>query len=483
MLYWDSFIAENLDTLNTISADTTVPMILGFVRKKNSNIYNSAALCSHGEIAAFYDKILLPMYDVFDEARYFTAGTNPGIFEIEINGKISKIGIQICEDLWDEEYTCKVSDELKNAGAEMIINISASPYREGKPAMRRDLIFKKVNETELPFVYCNMVGAQDELIFDGSSLAMNAVGEIIAGGKAFSEDLILVDTDNSDPIQMQSMQREEEMYSALVLGVKDYFSKTNHSEAVIGLSGGIDSSLVACIAADALGAENVHGVAMPSKFSSGHSKEDAEALAHNLGIDFRSLPINTLVDSYEDSLKPVFEGQEPNVAEENIQARARGNILMALSNKFGWLCLSTGNKTELALGYCTLYGDMSGGLSVISDLSKSDVYAVSNWINSNGEHIPERSISKTPSAELAPGQEDPFDYEIVSPLVDAIVEDRRSPTSLITDGADANLVHNLAKRIRMNEYKRRQAATGLRVTRKAFGMGRRIPIVNHFKGD
>ncbi|MBT3217158.1 MAG: NAD+ synthase [Candidatus Marinimicrobia bacterium] len=483
LLYWDSFIEKNLETLNSIVLKTTVPMIIGYVRRENGNLYNSAALCSNGEIVDSYDKILLPTYDVFDEDRYFTAGTKPGIFQITLKEKLIKIGIQICEDLWDEDYTCKVSSELKNSDAEMIINISASPYREGKSANRRNLISKKVNETELPFVYCNMVGAQDELIFDGSSLAMNAAGVVIACGKAFSEDLVLVDTDNLNPAHTHSMQREEEMYSALVLGVKDYFRKTNHSEAVIGLSGGIDSSLVACIAADALGADQVHGVAMPSKYSSDHSLVDAKALAENLNINFETIPINELVDTYENSLKSVFIGQKPNVTEENIQARARGNILMAMSNKFGWLCLSTGNKTELALGYCTLYGDMSGGLSVISDLSKSDVYALSNWVNRDSERIPNRCITKTPSAELAPGQEDPFNYEIVSPLVDALVEERQSPSSLINDGADADLVNDLANRIRINEYKRRQAATGLRVTRKAFGMGRRIPIVNHFKGD
>ncbi|HBN44947.1 MAG TPA: NAD(+) synthase, partial [Candidatus Marinimicrobia bacterium] len=278
--------------------------------------------------------------------------------------------------------------------------------------------------------------------------------------------------------------REAELYDALVLGVKDYFRKTGHHEAVIGLSGGIDSSLVACIAVDALGAENVHGVSMPSVYSSEHSKDDAHALAENLGIDYRSISIEDAVDQFETTLKPHFSDQEKNVAEENIQARVRGNLLMALSNKHHWLVLSTGNKTELALGYCTLYGDMSGGLAVISDLSKVDVYGVSKWVNKHAgfERIPENCITKPPSAELAPGQVDPFDYDIVSPLVEAIVEERKSPAQLAAEGYEKELVKDLYQKIRVNEYKRRQAAPGLRVTKKAFGTGRRMPIVNHYKG-
>ena len=273
------------------------------------------------------------------------------------------------------------------------------------------------------------------------------------------------------------------MYAALCLGVADYFKKTSHTEAVIGLSGGIDSTLVACIAVDALGAEHVHGISMPSKYSSDHSVSDAKKLAENLGIDYRILPIQDAVDGLEKALYPHFLGLESDVAEENLQARIRGNLLISLSNKFGWMLLSTGNKTELALGYCTLYGDMSGGLAVISDLSKADVYALSNWINEQTPgRIPASCVTKPPSAELALDQVDPFDYYIVSPLVDAIVEDRKSPAELIKNGADPGLVDDLYQRIRLHEYKRRQAAPGLRVSAKAFGVGRRIPIVNHYKG-
>ena len=273
------------------------------------------------------------------------------------------------------------------------------------------------------------------------------------------------------------------MYRALCLGVSDYFKKTGHTEAVLGLSGGIDSALVATIAADALGPNQVHGISLPSKYSSDHSLSDAQALAGKLGIDFRIIPIQEAVEGLETILHPHFLGLEPNVAEENIQARARGNLLMALSNKFGWMVLSTGNKTELALGYCTLYGDMSGGLAVISDLSKIDVYALAKWVNTqNPGRIPEGSITKPPSAELAPDQVDPFDYNVVSPLVDAIVEERKSPAELVRDGANPDLVNSLYQKIRFNEFKRRQAAPGLRVSAKAFGVGRRIPIVNHYKG-
>lgn len=482
LLYHEGFVSTNLDVLKRIASQTSIPVLIGYVRAADGKLFNSVALCQDGMVMDSYDKMLLPTYDVFDEDRYFTAGDKPGLMNVNLGGKLIKLGVQICEDLWDEDYNCKVTDSLKQAGAELIVNISASPYSEGKPARRKDLIAGKVSDTVLPFLYCNVVGAQDELIFDGSSLALDSSGNLLAQGKYFAEDIVLVDLDTSNSIEFSTMDRDEELYSALILGIRDYFFKTGHSEAVIGLSGGIDSSLVACIATDALGADNVHGVAMPSKYSSDHSLEDAKALASNLGIDFKAVPINNLVETYDSSLKTVFDGQAPNVAEENIQARARGNILMAMSNKFGWLVLSTGNKTELALGYCTLYGDMSGGLAVISDLSKSDVYALSHWANKNSGRIPERCISKTPSAELAPGQEDPFDYEIVSPLVDAMVEERRSPSALIKEGAEADLIHDLARRIRINEYKRRQAAIGLRVTRKAFGMGRRIPIVNQFKG-
>jgi len=485
LLLENEFVDDNLAILKEISEQSTIPIIIGFVRKENGRLYNSAALCQNGRIIDTYDKILLPTYDVFDEDRYFENGKVPGVWEMEIAGKKIKVGIQICEDLWDREYDTKVSKLQKEKGAEIIINISASPYHEGRITERQELIKEKIKDIKLPFIYCNLIGGQDELIFDGESLAYNSKCEQIAQGKAFKEDLIIIDIANAPKKKFPIMSSEEKLYNALCLGVKDYFRKTGHSEALIGLSGGIDSALVACIAADALGTENVHGVSMPSYFSSGHSKDDAKELAENLKINFETIAIQDVVNSFETLLKPQFDGTGRNVAEENIQARTRGNILMALSNKFGWMVLSTGNKTEIALGYCTLYGDMSGGLSVISDLSKVDVYRISRWINevAGYDRIPLSTIEKEPSAELAEDQVDPFDYDVVSPLVDKIIEERKSPKELIENGADEELVMRLYRLIRINEFKRRQAAPGLRVSPKAFGVGRRVPIVNHYKGN
>ena len=478
------FVQENVEILEDISNQVTVPAILGYIREEKSALYNSGAVCANGTVIYTYDKILLPTYDIFDEDRYFTPGKTQGVFELELNGKRRKIGIQICEDLWDHDYECKVTNLQKRAGAEVIINISASPYHDAQLQERTALIEEKVHENKIPFLYCNLVGAQDELIFDGGSLAYDGDGTLIGQGKFFEEDILIVDLDASKSQEMFHVPREEMMYNALCLGVQDYFRKTGHADAVIGLSGGIDSALVACIAADAIGAEHIHGISLPSKFSSDHSLEDACTLSENLGIHYQTITIEDTVTVYETVLEPLFEGKERNAAEENVQARIRGNILMALSNKFGWLVLSTGNKTELALGYCTLYGDMSGGLCVISDISKTDVYALSRWINQSGgcDRIPESCLTKPPSAELAPDQVDPFDYEVVSPLVDAIIEKRESPKDLVKNGADKTIVNDLYHRIRINEYKRRQAAPGLRVSSKAFGTGRRIPIVNHFNG-
>ncbi len=478
------FVQKNVEILEDISNQVTVPAVLGCIRKVKSALYNSGAVCANGAVVYTYDKILLPTYDIFDEYRYFTPGKTQGVFELELNGKRRKIGIQICEDLWDHDYECKVTNLQKREGAEVIINISASPYHDGQLQERTTLIEEKVRENGIPLLYCNLVGAQDELIFDGGSLAYDGDGTLIGQGKFFEEDILIVDLDASKSQEITHIPREEMMYNALCLGVRDYFCKTGHADAVIGLSGGIDSALVACIAADALGAEHVHGISLPSKFSSDHSVEDARTLSENLGIHYQKISIEDTVTVYETVLEPLFGGKERNAAEENIQARIRGNILMALSNKFGWLVLSTGNKTELALGYCTLYGDMSGGLCVISDVSKTDVYALSRWVNQSAgcDRIPESSLTKPPSAELAPDQVDPFDYEVVSPLVDAIIEKRESPADLVANGADITIVNDLYHRIRINEYKRRQAAPGLRVSSKAFGTGRRIPIVNHFNG-
>tara|TARA_X000001036_G_scaffold231695_1_gene216486 strand:- start:534 stop:2150 length:1617 start_codon:yes stop_codon:yes gene_type:complete len=483
LLYEDGFVDQNMIILDEIISKSTKPIVIGYIHQEEGRLFNSAAVCSNGKILFRYDKILLPTYDVFDEDRYFSPGKELGLFKININNKQIVIGLQICEDLWDHEYDRKISDELSKSGASFIINISASPYHSLKFNERIELIKNKVNKIKKPIYYCNLVGAQDELIFDGESIGINSHGKLVGLGKKFSEDIIYINSNSKTLISEPKIDRYSEIYNALVLGVRDYFHKTFHSEAVVGLSGGIDSSLVACIATDALGADKVHGVSLPSIISSDHSKSDAKNLASNLNIDFRSISIGSIVAEYEDTLKNEFRGTKKNVAEENIQARIRGDILMALSNKYNWLVLSTGNKTEMALGYCTLYGDMSGGLSVISDLSKDDVYALAHKINSIAgyDRIPENCINKLPSAELSEGQFDPFDYKIVSPLVDRIIEDCESPFTLIEDGYDAQLVYDIYNRIKINEYKRRQAAPGLRISSKAFGVGRRVPIVNHYK--
>ena len=482
LLYRNAFIKKADEILDAIVKKSTIPIIIGNSKKIGDDLYNCSILCDNGKIVGTYKKMLLPTYDVFDEDRYFTSGDSPEVFEVTIGTKKQKIGFQICEDLWDTNYARNLTNSLKEKGADLIVNISASPYRVGRLKDRMNLIKSKVSETGLPFIYCNIVGSQDELIFDGQSLVYSGDGNLIAQGKAFEEDLVIVDLKNAETIEVKLTSRVEKVYQALILGVKDYFRKTGHEAAVIGLSGGIDSSLTACIAVDALGAGNVYGVSMPSQYSSRHSEDDAQTLAKNLKIDYRSIPIKPIVKSFGVSLAKSFAKTDSGVAEENIQARTRGSILMALSNKFNWLVLSTGNKTELAMGYCTLYGDMNGGLAVISDLSKTDVYALSRWVNKKAdvERIPINSIEKPPSAELRPDQVDPFDYDVVSPLVTALIDNQKSPSKLIEGGADPELVRDISRRIRINEYKRRQAAPGLRITSKAFGIGRRVPIINHF---
>ena len=393
-------------------------------------------------------------------------------FLIKIKDLNYNIGLQICEDLWDDNYDRKLSAELIEHNPDLIINISASPFAQDRKEERVNLVKRKFKDAKCPFVYCNLVGGQDELIFDGFSMIFDKNMDLIEMANGFVEETILTDLKTSKTIP--SVSKNKQLYDGLSLGIKDYFNKTGHSKAVIGLSGGIDSALVACLAVDALGANNVYLISMPSRFSSEHSKIDANQLAVNLRANFETIDIDGLFEQYLDVLAPSFQGLDSNVAEENIQSRIRGNILMALSNKFGYLVLSTGNKTELALGYCTLYGDMSGGLSAIGDLNKNEVYNLSKWINKNNEVIPKNIIKKAPSAELAPDQFDPFDYELISPLVDKIVMDNKQDKN-----ADNEFL-SLKKKVNINEHKRRQAAPVLRVSKKAFGIGRRIPIVNHF---
>ena len=485
LLFESRIIDINILCLNEIAKESTIPMIVGYVRKDaNQSLYNSAAVCFDGMVQDSYDKILLPNYDVFDETRYFKSGDIAKIVEIPIKHSTSKIGLQICEDLWDNNYDFKVTNEQWNHGAELFINISSSPFCIGKINDRIKIIEQKVKKFNKPFIYCNMIGGQDELIFDGSSLAFNKDGQIIAAGRSFIEETIFVDfSKNSKKLSIKKHSEEEQLYNALCLGVKDYFLKTGHEDALIGLSGGIDSALVSCIAVDSLGSSKVHTISLPSKYSSKHSIEDAQLLGENLNTDHKIIKINEIVNVMGDTLDFLFKNTESGVAEENIQARVRGNILMALSNKFNWLLLSTGNKTEMALGYCTLYGDMCGGLSVIADVNKLRVYKLANWINKvYPGRIPENIILKPPSAELAPNQVDPFDYNIISPMVDAFIENQSSVEEIINSNGDKKLSNLIYNRIKIMEYKRRQSAIGFRVSKKAFGLGRRVPIVNHFEG-
>jgi len=484
-----SFIDCNLQCLNKITAAcrSSMVVILGFVARENDKLYNAAAVIKSGQLIATRYKTLLPNYDVFDERRYFTPANENLPVPIEIGGHSVRLGVEICEDLWDSNSDIKVTDQLVAQGAELLVNLSASPFEYDKRDRRRQLVLDKVTKLRRPFVLVNLVGGRDELVFDGNSFALDASGALIGWGGEFKENLAVFELDlvsgQGHRMPWPETQREASIYQALTLGVHDYFYKTGGRQAIIGLSGGIDSALVACIAVSALGAENVLGVFLPSQYTSAASREDSVVLAKNLNIRLIEIPIEKIFQSYLQELKPVFGQTSPDVTEENIQSRIRGNLLMALANKYQAYVLNTGNKTELALGYCTMYGDMCGALAVISDLSKLDVYKIAGYFNETAERliIPERIFTKIPTAELAPGQVDPFDYTIVSPLVDLIINDQKTPAELIQMGYAADLVTDIFERIKFAEFKRRQAAPGLKITSKAFGLGRRYPIINHFK--
>lgn len=483
LLFESAFIKATeralLKIAKSVSECTT---ILGTIRRVSGKLYNTAVIIHANGGIDYRDKILLPTYDVFDEARYFTPASSANPVEVMIGGSPVLVGVQICEDLWDEKYPQKVSQDLVEKGASIMVNISASPFCVDRCKERIQTVQEKVEEFKIPFLYCNLVGAQDELVFDGQSFAMSASGGIIAIGKSFDEDLLLVDFDNTRADPINETCEDEQIYNALTLGLKDYFNKTGYSIGIIGLSGGIDSALTCAIAVNGLGAENVIGVAMPSQFSSNHSVSDAELLAKNLGINFHTIPIKQINEQFLNDLDLIFSGTKSGLAEENLQARIRGNLLMAIANKKNALVLNTGNKTESALGYCTMYGDMCGALAVINDLNKSQVYSVCRWINKcyGKEIIPEGTLTKLPSAELGPNQVDPFDYQVVSPLVDTIVTDDLHSTGLAKAGFDPELSIEILRKVRYSEYKRRQAAPGIRISKKAFGIGRRYPIVNGY---
>lgn len=453
--------------------------------------HNAVALIEDGEIRDQYFKQLLPTYDVFDEARHFEPGE--GSHRIGPDGNVA---VTICEDIWNDpefsgdhgqpRYEKNPLEVVADSGADVLINVSASPFVRGKDRRRTEMIRRLAEKYDLHLLLCNLVGGNDSLIFDGNSVAVNPDGDVLAKGAAFEEDLSLVRPDRDDPVTVEPFPgKAESVYRGLTLGLSDYLGKCGFDEALVGLSGGMDSTLTATLAVDALGPSNVHGVLMPSEITSAESVEDAQDLAENLGIDTRTLPIKALFDEYLDLFSEEFAGLERDHTEENLQARIRGNILMALSNKYGDILLTTGNKSELAVGYCTLYGDMNGGLAVISDVPKTMVYELAEYRNTRGHVIPRRIFEKPPSAELAPDQEDEDElppYSVLDDVLEYYVEDRLPPGEIIEKGYEREVVEEIVELIDLNEYKRQQAPIGLKVTSKSFTMGWHMPIAQHFEG-
>jgi NAD+ synthase (glutamine-hydrolysing) len=486
-----SFVTRSEEAVAEIAqatADLSIASIVGYVTPAHAGtgkrVMNSAALLQGGEVAFVQSKMLLPFYDVFDEQRYFAPAEKQHL--VHFCGK--RAALTICEDAWNDKnfwhkrlYGVDPIEELMREGGDIILNISSSPYWRGKRKTRREMLAAIARHHRSPVVMVNQVGGNDSLIFDGSSLAIAADGTIIAQAKSFEEDLIFADLGaRTGDLHWQTDNVDEAVYNALVLGTRDYVRKCGFSKAIIGLSGGIDSALVATIAVDALGKENVLGVGMPSPYSSEGSIEDSRKLAENLGIRFEMIPINNLFAEYNKALEPLFAGRKPDITEENIQSRTRGNLLMALSNKFNALVLTTGNKSEMSVGYSTLYGDMVGALAVIGDLVKTRVYDLSRFVNRNGERIPVATIEKPPSAELRPGQMDTDSlppYDVLDPILEAYVERYETPEEIAArQHVDLQLVRKVVKLVERSEYKRQQAAPVLKVTIKAFGPGRRFPI-------
>jgi NAD+ synthase/NAD+ synthase (glutamine-hydrolysing) len=487
-----AFIEQTRKELKKLAAKLPIAAIVGYaghvVNGTGKSIANKAALICGGRVIFEQSKMLLPTYDVFDESRYFQPAERQSVYEFL--GR--RLGITICEDVWNEEgfwdkcrYDRDPVAELVVQGTDLLVNISASPYTLDKRALRYEMLQSIALSRQCPIVYVNQVGGDDSLIFDGASMAIGADGKVAAQALAFQDDLVLYDTETGQgEIHAQPSNEVEYAYRGLVVGTRDYVLKCGFKKVLIGLSGGIDSAVVAAIAVDALGAENVQGVSMPGPFSSEGSKTDAKALADNLGISMVTLPITPVYSAYLEALAPAFVDRKPDVTEENIQARIRGNYLMALSNKFGSMLLSTGNKSELAVGYCTLYGDMAGGLAVISDLPKLMVYEMAEWINRERELIPQATIDKPPSAELRPNQKDEDSlppYDVLDRILKAYIEDLKSPEEIADHyGFDVKLVRDIALRVDHNEYKRKQAAPGLKITSRAFGFGRPFPIAQRY---
>ena len=513
-----SFIEKNTEYIKRLSQNVgNIVVIVGFIDKQE-DIYNAAAIIHKGEIKGIYHKQYLPNYGVFDEKRYFQEGKKLTILQIENY----KFGISICEDIW---YPENPINTYSIEGCEIIFNLNASPYSEGKPRKREELLKVRSRDNLVSIVYVNLVGGQDELVFDGNSLILNPDGEILAKGKPFEEDLIVADIDLEEIFRRQlkdnrlknlrsNYKRQENVeiinldynlkdkktyiqrklypeisdvesnYKALVLGLRDYINKNGFKKVVLGLSGGIDSSLVATIAVDALGSENVKGVLMPSPYTSKESIEDALELSKNLNIQTFTIPITNLFEAYLKEFSEIFKDLKPDTTEENLQARIRGNILMALSNKFGWIVLSTGNKSEMSVGYSTLYGDMVGGFAVLKDVLKTKVYELCRYRNSISKVIPDRVLTKPPSAELRPNQTDEAElapYPILDQIIKLYVEEDYPVEDIIKLGFDEKLVKKIVKLIDTNEYKRRQSPIGIKITERAFGKDRRMPITNRFR--
>jgi len=519
LLLKPSFIQANLAALKRVAAAAEdLVVIVGFA-DRSDDIYNAAAVCHGGKVVGVAHKEYLPTYSVFDEDRTFRAGDEASVFRW---GQTT-FGVNVCEDIWYPGGPTKA--QAFGGGAELIINISASPYHAGKGDHRARMLSTRAADNTAIVAFCNLVGGQDELVFDGESLIFDAQGDLLARGRAFEKDLVVADLDlgavfsrrlhdprrrkqvvvaadavrefrlegapkdadrpSPEPRQLTPLGRWEAIYRALTLGTGDYVCKNGFETVVIGLSGGIDSSLTATIAADALGPEHVVGVRMPSRYTSDLSNDDAAQLADNLGFRLLTVPIEAAFEAYLETLAEPFEGTEAGVAEENIQARIRGNILMALSNKFGWMVLTTGNKSEMSVGYATLYGDMAGGFAVIKDVPKTWVYELAEWRNRQAPVIPESAIARPPTAELRPDQKDTDSlppYEVLDPILRGYVEHDRPIDEIVAQGFDRETVARVIRMVDRSEYKRRQAPPGVRITQRAFGRDRRLPITNHFGG-
>ena len=504
LLLKPKFIDDNLKIIRELSRSINgIVAVVGFVDRKGKDIYNTAAIIYNGQIKGLYHKMFLPNYGVFDEKRYFRSGDKPSIFRF---GKFI-FGVNICEDIWHEDGPTRTQAQ---AGAKLIFNINASPYYVGRIKEREVIVRNQARLNRIFISYTNLIGGQDELVFDGQSMIVDDHGCVITRLGAFKEDLLIVDlnvplskdkiakgiitiTDKVPYKKRASLPQKEsrppeaisEIYQALVSGVHDYVAKNGFQKAVVGLSGGIDSSLVATLAADALGKDNVVGVFMPSRHSSRESEIDALQLASNLGIKFMSISIEQIYKMYLLVLEPHFLGEEKDITEENLQARIRGNILMALSNKFGWLVLTTGNKSEMSTGYATLYGDMAGGFAVIKDVPKTLVYKLARYRNSLSFVIPERVFTKEPTAELKPNQQDKDtlpSYEKLDPILKAYIEEDKDINKIISLGFDKETVNKVLTMVDKSEYKRRQSPPGIKITPKAFGKDRRMPITNKYKG-